>query len=275
MKFTPRTLPPEAADASRGHDRHPLRELALLLAGVGAICAVIYLIAALVADVIARRISPATEARLFASFSSALPTASELPPELQARQTNATRLLGELLPQAGLEGLPVKLIVLDHTETNAFALPGGTIAVTAGLLRCLDTEAGMAFVLAHELGHFHGRDHLRGLGRRVSFQVMNALLFSGGGGEVQLGTSQLGELAFLAHSRDRESKADRYALDLILRTRGSAAGTTQLFEQLGDAGLPGWAYMFNSHPATAERIAALKRHAEELKAAATTNAVGR
>jgi predicted Zn-dependent protease len=167
----------------------------------------------------------------------------------------------------------VKLIVLDHAETNAFALPGGTIAVTTGLLRCLDTEAGMAFVLAHELGHFHGRDHLRGLGRRVSFQVMNALLFSGGG-EVQMGASQLGDLALLAHSRDRETIADRYALDLIFRTRGSAAGTTQLFEQLGNAGLPAWAYMFNTHPATTDRIAALKRQAEQLKTA-TTNAPAR
>jgi len=273
MKFTPRALDPAAADASRGHDRHPLRELALLTAGVAAICAVIYLIAVLISDLVVRHISPATEGRLFASFSSALPQPDQLPPELQPRQVAAERLLAQLVPRAGLTGLPVRLQIWDRDDTNAFALPGGTIAVTTGLLRCLDTEPGMAFVLAHELGHFHGRDHLRGVGRQVSFQVVSALIFSGSV-EVQFGTSQLGQLGLLAHSRSRETAADRYALQLLFTTFGSDTGATQLFDQLGETGLPGWAYMFQTHPATAERLAELKRYAAELKSTATNRSSG-
>lgn len=273
MKFTPRALDPAAADASRGHDRHPLRELALLTAGVAAICAVIYLLAALVADLVVRHITPATEGRLFASFSQALPQPDALPPKLQPRQATAERLLAQLVPHAGLTGLPVRLQIWDRDDTNAFALPGGTIALTTGLLRCLDTEPGMAFVLAHELGHFHGRDHLRGVGRQISFQVVSALIFSASG-EIQLGTQQLGQLGLLAHSRHRETAADRYALQLLFTTFGSDTGATQLFDQLGETGPPGWAYMFQTHPATADRLTELKRYAAQLKTTATNRSSG-
>ena len=263
MKFTPRALPPEAADASRGHDRHPLRELAMLVAAVGAICAALYLIAVLVADAVVTRISPATEAKLFSSFATNLPQATALSPELLNRQATADRLLTHLLAKANLPGLPVNLIVWDKSETNAVALPGGTIAVTTGLLRCLDEEPGMAFVLAHELGHFHGRDHLRGLGRQISFQVLSALVLSGNG-DLQMGAGQMGQLAFLSYSRKRETAADHYALRLVHDTFGSEAGATRLFELLGNESLPGWAYMFATHPGTEERIKELQRYAEEL-----------
>jgi Zn-dependent protease with chaperone function len=264
LRFTPRALPPAAADASRGHDRHPLRELALLVAGVGAICAVVYAGAVLVADAVVTRISPATEASVFSAFAAELPRATALSPALLERRALAERLLTGLLAKADLGGLPVRLVVWDEAEANAVALPGGTIAVTVGLLERLDEEPGMAFVLAHELGHFHARDHLRGLGRQLGFQVVSALVLSGSS-DLQVGAGQMGQLAFLSHSRGRESAADRYALRLVHDTLGSEAGATRLLELLGQDGLPAWAYMFNTHPALEGRLEALRRHAEELR----------
>jgi len=266
MRFTPRALTPKAADASRGHDRHPLRELVTLLAGVGAICAVLYLIAVLIADAVVARISLATEAKLFSGLSTNLPQPAALEPELLARKATADRLLTNLLEKADLPGMPVRLIVWDRPETNAVALPGGTVALTPGLLRCLDEEPGMAFVIAHELGHLHGRDHLHGLGRQISFQVVSALVLSGSG-DIQINANQVGQLTFLTHSRHRESAADRYALKLVYDTFGTDAGATRLFEMLSKDDLPSWAYMFQTHPATQERIKKLQRFGEELKLA--------
>ena len=266
MKFTPRALPTEAADASRGHDRHPLRELTLLIAAVAAICAVLYGIAVLAADAVVARISPATEARLFSGLATNLPQAKALEPELLARKAMADRLLTNLLERAELPGMPVQLIVWDQPDTNALALPGGTIALTTGLLRCLEEEPGMAFVIAHELGHFHGRDHLHGLGRQISFQIVTALVLSGSG-DLQFSANQVGQFAFLKHSRTRESAADHYALKLVHDTFGTEQGATKLFEILSQDGLPKWAHMFQTHPATEERIQELQRYAEELKAA--------
>ena len=266
MKFTPRALPTAAADASRGHDRHPLRELAMLVGAVGVICAVLYLIAVLIADAVVARISLATEAKLFSSLSTNLPQPAALEPELQARKAMADRLLTNLLANADLPGMPVTLLVWDRPETNAVALPGGTIALTTGLLHCLDEEPGMAFVIAHELGHFHGRDHLHGLGRQISFQVVSALFFSGSG-DIQMSAHQVRQFTFLTHSRSRESAADRYALKLVYDTFGTEEGATRFFEMIREDGLPNWATMFQTHPATEERIEELQRYAEELKAA--------
>lgn len=266
MKFTPRALPPVAADASRGHDRHPLRELALLLAGIAGICAALYLVVALVTDAVVRRVSPATEARLFAALGNSLETPDDLPADAARRRAVAERLLANLLARADFGDFPVQLRVWDKPETNAFALPGGTIALTTGLLRCVDSEPGLAFVLAHELGHFHARDHLRGFGRRAGFQAMMALLFSGSG-DIQFGAIQAGQLVQRSHSRDRETAADRYALELVVSTLGSDAGAAQLFERLDEPGLPAWARVFSAHPDTGERIAALRQHASKLRAA--------
>ncbi len=265
MRFTPRALPPEAADASRGHDRHPLRELGLLVAGVGAICAVAYAGAVLVADAVVSRLSPATEASVFSAFAADLPQARDLSPALLERRATAERLLARLLAKADLGGLPVRLVVWDEAEANAVAVPGGTVAVTVGLLERLEEEPGMAFVLAHELGHFHARDHLRGLGRQVGFQVVSALVLSGSG-DLQAGAGQVGQLALLSHSRGRESAADRYALKLVQDTLGDEAGAARLLELLGRDGLPGWASVLRSHPATEARLEALRRYAEELRA---------
>ena len=118
----------------------------------------------------------------------------------------------------------------------------------------------MAFVLAHELGHFSGRDHLRGLSRQLSFQEIMALVFSSQG-DMQLGASQAGQLASLAYSRKQEAAADRYAMTLLKRTRGTGAGAMRFFEVLEVDHLPPWAYMFNTHPATVERIKALRQQA--------------
>lgn len=265
MKFTPRALPPEAADASRGHDQHPLRELALLVAGIAVLCAVLYFVVALIADAVVRRISPATEARLFAPLAESFAAPAILPADLARQQAVAERLLTNLLAHADLEGFPVQLRIVDQPGTNAFALPGGTLALTTGLLRCVDSEPGLAFVLAHELGHFHARDQLRGIGRRAGIQVILALLFSGST-ELWFGAQSAGQFVHLSHSRQRETAADRYALELVMATLGSDAGTAQLFEKLGEEGLPGWAHMFSTHPATAERIAALREHAARLRA---------
>lgn len=266
MKFTPRPLAPDAADASRGHDRHPLRELALLITGLAGILAVAYLTAVLLAEVVVRGLAPATEARLFAAVSQAMNTPPALSPELEARRQMAADLLTRLLPHAALQGLPVTLVVWDREETNAFALPGGTLAVTPGLLRCLTNEAGMAFVLGHELGHFHRRDQLRGVSRQVGVRVLTSVAL-GGASELRVSADQLGGLALLAYSRDCEVAADRFAVKLMRQTLGSEAGAGQLFAALSGPELPGWAYMFATHPATSERIAALQAYAEELRRA--------
>lgn len=266
MRFVPRTLSAEAANASRGHDRSPLRELAILLLAVGSVFLVLYLVVVLVVDQVVIRLSPQREARIFATFSDALPQPDHLDPELAARFHSAEALLAKLHERSPLRNVPLKLVVWDHATTNAAAFPGGTIGVTTGLLQAIDDDRTMAFVLAHEIGHFQHRHHLRGLGRQIGFQVVRALLFSRGG-DVAVGADQLGTLTYLSHSRKSETEADRFAVELVYRTFGSTGDAGKILESLDGQSLPGWAYMFSTHPAAQERIQELRDYAADLEAA--------
>ena len=67
--------------------------------------------------------------------------------------------------------------VADADEVNALALPGQRIVVFRGLLEAVASENELDMVLAHELGHFAGRDHLKGLGRGLVASFLAMTLF--------------------------------------------------------------------------------------------------
>jgi hypothetical protein len=85
-------------------------------------CALLYLIAVLIADTVVAHISPATEAQPFSSFATNLPRASVLEPNLQVRKAMAERLLTILLRHADLDRLPAHLIFWDRPGTNALVV---------------------------------------------------------------------------------------------------------------------------------------------------------
>jgi Zn-dependent protease with chaperone function len=66
-----------------------------------------------------------------------------------------------------------KVTIIPSPEVNALAVPGGNIMVFAGLLKEIKTENELAFVIAHELGHFENRDQLRGIGRMLILFVIS------------------------------------------------------------------------------------------------------
>jgi Zn-dependent protease with chaperone function len=84
---------------------------------------------------------------------------------------DATRTLQALVDrlQTQCAALPYQITVhvQPSTAVNAAALPGGHMLVFSGLLTEMRSENELAFVLAHELGHYAHRDHLRGLGRAL------------------------------------------------------------------------------------------------------------
>lgn len=114
-------------------------------------------------------------------------------------------------------GLPWKFTVLDDAIVNAFAMPGGYIYVTRGLLAHMQSEAQLAGVLGHEIGHVTARhsarqitqQQLAGLGLGIAAAVSPTFRRYGSAAEQGLG------LLMLKYSRDDESQADelgvRYA----------------------------------------------------------------
>jgi len=247
--------PAQTADASaaRGTAFKELRRL-LLFATVLAV--VLYAAIGWIVDVVVPRISFETESRLFGRLSAARLGAA--PDERLAR---VQKILDRLAPDSLVPPLPYRLVLIQKSEPNAFAFPGGTIGVTSGLLAALEDEIEVAFVIGHELGHFHGRDHLRGLGRAVGVGVVYAVLFGG-----EMGGDQLGPVLQLVldrgYSRAQEARADRFGVRLVHRSYGRTDGIDRLFRILRERKeLPGWAYMFATHPSPGDRIRALESYA--------------
>jgi predicted Zn-dependent protease len=141
---------------------------------------------------------------------------------------------------------------------NAAALPGGSVLVTTGLLDAVASENELAFVLAHELGHFAGRHHLRRLGRRAVYGLALAALTGSGGAAGDLG-ALTGELTSRGFDRDQEREADAFGLGLLAAEYGHVDGASELFDHLG-AGTPQVEQVvayFSTHPAGRDRIDAL------------------
>jgi beta-barrel assembly-enhancing protease len=161
-----------------------------------------------------------------------------------------------------LRDLNYRLFTLDMPEANAFAFPGGGIGVSDALLEEVETEIGLAFVLAHELGHHQNRHITRRLGRGLLLALASSLFGATSHLDPVQSAVNLAESGF---SREQEREADRFALEMIHRKYGTTDGATEFFENLAADGKESALQKYvGSHPLTGERLADLKAYAEEL-----------
>lgn len=152
--------------------------------------------------------------------------------------------------------------VLDTPVVNAFAVPGGYVYVTRGILAYLNDEAELAGVIGHELGHENARHIARNMSRQQLAQAgLMAMSVSERlrkyAGLAQFGASML----FLKFSRDDERQADDLAVEYAGATGYDTYRMADFFETLermnagAGAGLPDW---FSTHPNPVNRIAAVR-----------------
>lgn len=175
-------------------------------------------------------------------------------------QAYVSRMGLSLAAKTERPGLPWEFHVVDDASINAFALPGGFIFVTRGLLAHMTTEAELASVLGHESGHVAARHSVQQMSRE---QV--ATIGLGVGSVLSPMIARYGQLAgaglglmFLKYGRGDETQADelgfRYALADGFDTREmvSVFQMLQRAEQLGGGGkLPEWQ---STHPDPGSRI---------------------
>ncbi len=155
-------------------------------------------------------------------------------------------------------------LIVDDTQANAFALPGGKVAVYTGILPITRDEAGLAAVLGHEIGHVIARHG----GERVSQQLLvnvgleatMAGLSRGNPAMVQQVGSLLGAGAavgvLLPWSRTQESEADHLGLILMARAGYDPHASLELWKRMAEhakgSGRP--PEFLSTHPAEATRI---------------------
>jgi predicted Zn-dependent protease len=147
----------------------------------------------------------------------------------------------------------------DRTaQFNAVALPGGHIIVFSELFNAAEAENELAFVLAHELGHYANRDHLKAMGRGLVLMTISSVLFGADSGFSGLIGSGL-NLTELSFSREQETDADAYALSTLNCAYGHVNGALQFMGKFPSEADPGdVGHYFSSHPEVQRRIANLE-----------------
>lgn len=175
-------------------------------------------------------------------------------------QQYVNRLGQQLARESERPNLPWTFRVVDDPVVNAFALPGGYIYVTRGLLSYLSTEAELVSVLGHEIGHVTGRHSVEQMSKQQLAQIgmiAGMVLQPELANYSELAQTGLG-LMFLKYGRDDEREADDLGLRYMVRENYDPREMPDVFATLGRASqqqgagrIPGW---LSSHPAPEERI---------------------
>jgi beta-barrel assembly-enhancing protease len=206
------------------------------------------------------------------------------PEEIEIGHDLAARLLGAapLTPNAPLQryvnqvgrwiasqterpDLPWRFGVLDAPQVNAFAVPGGTVFVTRGLVERMASEAELAGVLAHEVAHVLKKHHLKAIQKSaqtgLAGEALGSALRDRAGPErdklIAFGT----EMYSRGLDKTDELEADRLGVVIAARAGYDAYGLPAVLQTLQamNAKDSALALMFKTHPSPAERLAALDK----------------
>jgi predicted Zn-dependent protease len=122
-----------------------------------------------------------------------------------------------------------RFTVLDSTTVNAFALPGGYIYITRGLLAYLNSEAELAAVLGHEIGHVTARHSVRQHSTATVTSVLGAVVAASTGIQgVDTLTDLLGTALVRGYGREHELEADRLGAEYIAKSGYDPRGMLQV-----------------------------------------------
>jgi Zn-dependent protease with chaperone function len=250
MKYTPR----QPGSNVNVTPTSPLREFFLLTAGLLGMVMLIYIVLGLAVDLIAPRISTNLENKMGGLFVGSI----EAKDSDSIRGTYIRSLVEALQDRCAQLPYLFKVHIRQSPTVNAVALPGGHIILFTGLLDRVASENELAFVLAHEMGHFAHRDHLRGIGRAFVFITISTLLL-GTDSTVSKMLANALNLTEMSFSRKQETRADEFALETLHCDYGHVAGATDFFEKISKEKDPGkFGHYFASHPESRKRISHLE-----------------
>lgn len=181
--------------------------------------------------------------------------------------------VGQKLAAVSDRKLPYEFVVLNNSTPNAWALPGGKLAINRGLLLELDNEAELAAVLGHEIVHAAARHGAKGMERGMLLQ--GALLATGVAfadhdyvSQIVGGAQLAATLINQKYSRNAEREADFYGMKYMSRAGydpEAAVSLQETFLRLSEEKRQDWLTgLFSSHPPSRERVEANRENARLL-----------
>ena len=181
------------------------------------------------------------------------------------------RVGSAIVPHTHRPSMPYSFNCLGATYINAYAFPGGTIGITRGILLTMESEAELAALIGHELGHVTARH----TSQRMSRGMLTSLAVAGATVAIQderysgvaAGLGAIGAGVLLAsYSRDQEREADSLGLEYSVKGQYSPQGFVDLMSMLND--LSGSRetnrveMLFSTHPMSKERYETALRDVE-------------
>ena len=150
------------------------------------------------------------------------------------------------------------IYVLDDKTINAMVTADGTIFFTSGLLEQELQEEELAFVLAHELGHYANRHHLKRISKLVLRTLIDTTLSNESSVSPVVGS--VTNLNTLSYSRTHELQADKYASRMLYYLYGNNTGGILFLKRLEkEYGSSEFANYFSTHPSLNKRYKLLKK----------------
>jgi len=197
-------------------------------------------------------------------------TSGGLPPQDQALQSYVNQIGQRLAATSHRPRLPWEFNVVNTNQINAFALPGGKVSITRGLITKMQNEDELAAVVGHEIGHITARHSVAQYTRGVLITTMVAgvgLALSGSDyenlGKMVAGAA--GALLLLSYSRDQERQADELGHGYMVKNGYNPRAMTKVFTMFQSLrkSEPGLIEsLLSSHPLDSERIAAAEKRVE-------------
>lgn len=160
----------------------------------------------------------------------------------------------------------IRVVVTKSPQVNAFALPGGFLTVTAGLLEESESPDEIAAIMGHEIGHALERHGMRRIVREVGMSALLSIV-AGDPGTAQTIATKGSEMLGLAFDRGQETASDRIGLQLMARAGYDPDRAPDFFrrlaakESLADQALA----LLSTHPASAARVQDLEQLAASVE----------
>jgi predicted Zn-dependent protease len=173
-------------------------------------------------------------------------------------QQYTSRVGMEMARYAGRPKLPWQFAVLNSTQVNAFAVPGGWIYITQGLLFRMENEAMLAGVLGHEVAHIAHRHSVKQIQQAQTAQglsfvagIAGAIFGVGGLGDV---TNIVASLSLMKYGRGQEKESDMSGLKYMTASGYNPQGMVQLMAVLQKSGGGGAPEFLSTHPNPGNRL---------------------
>ena len=174
-------------------------------------------------------------------------------------------ITNRLIPVAGADGYSFKFYIVQDTNINAFAIPGGHVVIHTALMDAASSKEEIAGVLAHEMAHVTERHSMRKIVESAGLFLLLQAVIGDTEGLVKLLTDSSSTLLQQKFSRDFEREADDKGWEFLLQAKIDPRGMTAFFSRLleeekkrGAGGMTGPIGLLSTHPPTTERIKRLE-----------------